>query len=200
MNEHQQYRDIASTSTLVINDETPRQGQHQDHPIPWNDLQRIIQCDALHLLGRSDPQQLVYQTFNASLKEEWDSAASFLLHSKFGLPVDRSTLTHSPSIISKKRVSIPQTFQTLKLLPNDFPYNFEGGVRHYCLWKIDGLNREVVTPDEIQVAIEELRDIVVSENGCDKESVDTCFYTNPVALKSILDIDHVHILARVKRV
>jgi len=136
--------------------------------------------------------------FNASVEEEWESAASYLLNSKFGLPEDAQT----PG--EKKRVAISSaTFQpTLKLLPNDFPYNFEGGIRHYCLWKVFAPDTQErgLTAHEIRRGVEELCEIVRVEKGGDENlQIDTCFFVNPVVLKSVLEIEHAHILARVTR-
>jgi hypothetical protein len=69
------------------------------------------------------------------------------------------------------------------LLPNDFPYYFADGIEHWCLWKIC----EDVNDDEIQQAKRELEEM----HG---DVVDFLSWRNPPHLKSLPDIDHIHIL------
>lgn len=73
-----------------------------------------------------------------------------------------------------------------KLVRNDFPYYFEKDVDHWILWKLGG---EAITPLEIDQAKETLR----RDLG---NVVDDMHWINPSSLKSIPEIDHVHILCR----
>ena len=184
---------------LIITPQTPRQGQLE--PISWVDLSTIISTSALHLLGRSNTAQTVYLSHSEDILAIWASPADFLLHTKFGLKIDAPpSRAQDPSldpsrITTKQTVTTPLSFHTLKLLPNDFPYHFENGVRHYCLWKIGG--EEGITAEEIEDAEAELRDIVLNEEQSPNiDVVETCNFLNPDALKSISAIEHVHILAK----
>ncbi len=69
------------------------------------------------------------------------------------------------------------------LAMNDFPYYMEDGIEHWCLWKLGG---EDVTENDISWAKEEL-----ASRG---DIIEMMHWINPVYLKSLPDIDHVHIV------
>ena len=69
------------------------------------------------------------------------------------------------------------------LKPNDFPYFFAEDIEHWCLWKLC----EDLTDDDIYQAKLELQEM----HG---DIVDWLCWRNPPHLKSLPDIDHVHIL------
>jgi hypothetical protein len=72
------------------------------------------------------------------------------------------------------------------LLQNDFPYHLleEDDLSHYVLWK---LGKEPLTQEDIKTAEFQLQRGGLGE---------TLVYINPPHLKSILDIDHAHIIVR----
>lgn len=71
---------------------------------------------------------------------------------------------------------------------NDFPYCFQSNVEHYCLWK---LNDEVSEAD-INHAIQELH-----VNRCFTKYT---YYINPPNLKSVLEVQHAHIVIKIEPV
>ena len=146
--------------------------------LSWRDLELVIRLGRLELLGRSHAQQQEYRDFNAGLLQSWASAADYLLCSKFGLP--ETVLT------TGLRAAVrPEDFRRVVLLRNDFPYHFEESIEHFVLWKCG--------PESLTAAeIEEARGRLVGELGF----AETLFYVNPPHLKSILEIDHAHIIAR----
>lgn len=153
-------------------------------PIPllsWEDVKEIIQSGNLALLGRSDDQQAMYNAFRTNLKSEWDTVGDYILATKFGLSV---VLNHE----SGKKVSVRQeiTEDRIVAAPNDFPYNFENGIHHVILWKVGS--------DLLAVEIEEFMEKLKSDVDGLKEIV---MYVNPPSLKSVLDVDHAHILYKV---
>lgn len=82
------------------------------------------------------------------------------------------------------------SLRSSQLVLNDFPYNFTPGICHYVLWKMASTGRESGRVDEgdLNEAIEELRG-----RGDGDEFL---WWINPENLKSILDIDHAHIVCR----
>jgi hypothetical protein len=74
---------------------------------------------------------------------------------------------------------------TTSLVKNDYPYFIESDIEHWVLWKLYAeLSRE-----DVDKAIQELQ----SSYG---DILDTIWWENPPALKSLPDINHVHILAK----
>ena len=149
----------------------------REEPLGWRHLSLVVEQGRLELLGRSRAQQQGYRAFAAELGREWASTADFLLCAKLGLP-------HSLDEQGRKQAVRPADLRLLRLLSNDFPYHFEAGIEHFVLWKC---GPEPLTSDEI----EEARQRMLEEGFAE-----TLFYVNPPHLKSILDIDNAHLIAR----
>jgi hypothetical protein len=73
-----------------------------------------------------------------------------------------------------------------KCIKNPVTDSINLGVGHYILWKIG----DPITSEEIQVATNQLM--------TDANALESASYTNPPQLKSILDVDHAHILIHYK--
>lgn len=147
--------------------------------LSWADCKEIVAKDRLELLGRSHAQHAIYHSFMANVTDKYESVADFLLESKFQLPVA------TDQISGKLRAEVGgDTPDRLVLAINDFPYHYEKGIVHYVLWKIGSslIDSEII---EAQRSLLEDKQI---------GAADACWYVNPTNLKSILTIDHAHIL------
>ena len=166
----------------------------------WEELVRIIQIEAnLAKLSRSRAQQHDYEVFRYHMKQQYVSTLDYILISKFGFdaipaPVVESCNgddnNHNDKNLHAKRhpkwmahpclqdVKTPQKI----LVENDFPYCVQDNIVHYVLWKL----KEPITAPEISEAREEL----VSQQNA-REILQ---WVNPPNLKSIPEIDHVHLL------
>jgi tRNA(Arg) A34 adenosine deaminase TadA len=147
--------------------------------LPWSALVDIIQVKQdIPILRRSQADERVYQAAMAEVRDKYFSTTDYILATKFDLPT--STLEDG-----KKHV-VHQANRPIskRLMRNDFPYYFETNIEHWILWKVGGPN---ISKDEIQEAMEDL----ANQLG---DIVDFLHWINPPALKSIKDIDHVHIL------
>ena len=109
----------------------------------------------------------------------------------------------------------------MSLVPNDFPYDVDEGIEHWCLWKIGGASStESISMGELAWAIRELRSSRAHEiggSGCiihrdgrtydvSRTSVndvgimrigtvlDALYWVNPPHLQSMPEIHHAHIL------
>jgi hypothetical protein len=113
------------------------------------------------------------------------------LHSKFGYPKRFNATTERweayPPTTTKTTTSSLQQQEptTIVLVPNDFPYNVEAGIEHWVLWKLLGSIEE----GEVDKAKADL------ENRMG-DVLDMIHWENPPHLKSLPDIDHVHILVQ----
>lgn len=145
--------------------------------LSWIEAKAIIEAGRLESLGRSTEQQATYRVFRANIQEEWVSVSDYVLCAK--LQYSETTTADGKRVaVRPPGVEQPRTV----LLENDFPYNLDTGIFHYVLWKIGG----EVLPNDIDVAVQQLRTT--------RGAVDTAVYINPPHLKSILDVEHAHIL------
>lgn len=91
--------------------------------------------------------------------------------------------TFSPSWKWKSQVPKDKSAVPSKILTqNDFPYDFEDGIEHWCVWKLGSDLAE----DDISWGMEELR-----KRGIYK---DVLYWVNSINLKSLPNIDHAHIV------
>ncbi len=197
-------------------------GAFPTEKISWSELKRRIELEDLHLLRRSVKQQRFYSNYSNKLKLHWKSVYDFILCEKFNyevaaIPLASSgssksisnlntvmeyhrdqcegdlsllpTITTPPSGMQwaaktpKRHSNSTHVHQKQKVLvPNDFPYYFEDRVEHWCLWKLGG----DVTQEDVEIAIKDL--------GNRKCYVEFMHWINPIDLKSLPDIDHVHIV------
>ena len=147
--------------------------------LKWDDVKGYVIEGKLERLRRSQEQLNVYLQFRKMLESEWESVSDYIKVTKLSFPegISSNGKKKADMIVQETTIS-----SRIILLPNDFPYNFEKGIEHYVLWKLGDL----ITSSEIE---EEARKLVQLKNADD-----SVFYINPVELKSILDIEHGHIL------
>jgi len=151
-------------------------------PLDWPELIQIIQVEnCLAKLSRSVEQQRDYEVYRRDLKRHWVSIYDHILVTKFG----REQRTDSDGLY----YAYPPLAEVIEVkksvVRNDFPYYMADGVEHWVLWKL-GADCTLTDIDEAKQEIgERLGDVI-----------DFIHWVNPPHLKSLPDIDHVHILCR----
>ena len=136
----------------------------------------------LSYLCRSIEQQYEYEIYKMHLQRKWESIHDHILCSKFGIiPEIESESGRRKAPIDLD--NLPEDLPRISLLPNEFPYFAEEPIQHWVLWKLgQHCQEEDVSwaKMELQERIGPVRDFI--------------HWINPPHLKSIPDIDHVHIL------
>lgn len=155
---------------------------YKQYAMSFEQLRVVIRTNRLELLGRSEAAQAEYDSFVNELRLVWRGTGDYLLSSKFNLP-------SSTDADGKRFIEPSQRNTQLSLHKNDFPYHFEPGMEHYVLWKLG----QPLEEEEIKAARDQL---LADEGGGAEEAL---YYVNPPHLKSILDIDHAHIIVKVRR-
>lgn len=155
-------------------------------PFSWAELNQIIVKDQdLARLSRSIKQEETYQQYIEELRQEYRSVHDHVLHSKFGYDKIFNKSIQRWEAKPTKKQQLNKKVQSV-LVPNDFPYYTQQGIEHWVLWKLNG---STITDDEIVDAKTDL----TSQLGDVKGII---HWENPPHLKSLPDIDHVHILVR----
>lgn len=142
----------------------------------------------LALFRRSVSDQKSYELHKEYLNSCWESAYDYLVVSKFGkrfgfdkvvvcgdtsdgsdhvemnvgkgdvIPPDGRRFRASPSLTQASRYAIDHQITYLSLVPNDFPYDVDEGIEHWCLWKIGGAScTEGISMEELDWAVRELK-------------------------------------------
>lgn len=76
---------------------------------------------------------------------------------------------------------------------NDFPYYFEEGIEHWVVWKLGG---DISTIEIENGKMEILKKADCSNVELINDSSVFLHWLNPPELKSLPDVDHIHILFR----
>lgn len=161
-----------------------REYGYRSEPLTWDELVDIIVKEKnLAKLSRSVKQQTEYEIYMRDLKTQYKSIYDYILHSKFDFQ-KRLVTNESGVSLWEAYPPVSEVKEVSKILVlNDFPYYNAPGIYHYILWKIGG----DVTEQEIEEAKHDLRETL-------GDVVDLLHWKNPPHLKSLPDIDHVHIL------
>ena len=180
----------------------------------WDELKEMIETEKFDNLRRSIKQQKFYQNYRNKVKRSWRSMYDFILHHKFNYDVitvypEKSVLEDVPfaeyeecegdiSLLPSVQIPPPgsqwasrpasdkKRIKEKVMALNDFPYYLNDEIEHWVLWKI-GSN---ITQEDIDCKMKELHD-----GG---KYSDVLYWMNPVHLKSLPDIDHVHIVCQRK--
>jgi hypothetical protein len=164
---------------------------------------------------RSVDQQMEYEVFKRQLTQTWKSVLDYVLctkldvprcvHAETGLayaqsssPVS-SSLTETDTTTTSSPLPSPKTI----VLRNDFPYYTAENIHHYVLWKLHG----ICSDDDIAQAKEDVKQELElgdvengdGDNGQAAVVVDCLHWIHPPHLKSLPDIDHVHILCQLQQ-
>ena len=137
-------------------------------PLCFNEIKDAIENGDLHLLKRSDDDQVIYRARMAKLKAEWKSAGDFIIHDKFGIPyhIDEPT---NMKFVPRPLECVHTKINDLALLENDFPYHFEKDVKHLLLWKLG--KDAVVTEQDVANSLKDI--------STKYKVVNSCFFINP---------------------
>jgi hypothetical protein len=182
----------------------------------WSELCSIILVEHnLDKLCRSVDQQMEYELFKRQLTQTWKSVLDYVLctkldvprcvHAETGLAYAQLHPSPSPSPVSSSLTETDTNVSTSSpvqlpspktiVVRNDFPYYTAENIHHYVLWKLHG----ICSDDDIAQAKEDVKQELELSGGEDSENgqavvVDCLHWINPPHLKSLPDIDHVHIL------
>jgi hypothetical protein len=183
------YAAFATTTTTKSGSLPPREYGYRAAPFSWSELQDIVlKQQNLAKLSRSVAQEETYQRYCEELLQECRSVYDHILHSKFGYLKRFNATTerweaYPPTTTAT--ASSRQKQPTIVLVPNDFPYYAEAGIEHWVLWKLHASIEE----GEVDKAKADLK----TRMG---DVLDMIYWENPPHLKSLPDIDHVHILVQ----
>jgi hypothetical protein len=149
----------------------------------------------LALFRRSFAAQKSYEQHKEYLNSCWKSAYDYLVVSKFGerfgfdkvlvsrdaslasevvsqieksgdIPPKGHLYQSSPSLAQASRYALDNQTTYLSLAPNDFPYDVDEGIEHWCLWKIGGAcNAESISMGELTWALQELKSSRAHDSG-----------------------------------
>ena len=217
----------SSSSSSSIDDDIPyRKYGYRSSPFCWDELVTIINGNSetgeeqnLAKLCRSVDEERRYGQAKKEILQNYESIVDHVLYTKFGIERQYNTTSEkfyvrlppqpSPPAIEVSSMSAsssssssildatrPNNFKTMVLLPNEFPYFVGDSVEHWVLWKL----YDEISQDDIDDAIRHLQKNTTGAVGeTAAETDDVLWWENPPHLKSLPQINHVHILVRRKK-
>ena len=217
----------SSSKSSSSDDDIPyREYGYRSTPFCWDELVTIVNGNSetgeeqnLAKLCRSVEEERRYGEAKKEILQNYESIVDHVLYTKFGIERQYNTTSEkfyvrlppqpSPPAIEVSSMSAsssssssildatrPNNFKTMVLLPNEFPYFVGDSVEHWVLWKL----YDEISQHDIDDAIRSLQKNTpdpVDETGPDMD--DVLWWENPPHLKSLPQINHVHILVRLKK-
>lgn len=174
--------------TSSMTDTTP-----QDCPITWQRVQELIKTNDIHLLYRTPENLVKYRKWKQHMKDtNMDLATYLLVHElKWCAPGES---------IKESRNKMLTREEDVKILINDFPYNFEEGVVHLVVWSKVGMKPDPKSElGDIPLTTKRIIGKYVEKTFHDKLGIsmqDLCWFKNYAKLQSVRAISHVHVLVR----
>ncbi len=154
----------------------------------------LVSMGRLGWFGRLEEDRALYRRWSATVLREWLSIGDYVLHQKLGVPFELVPVPRDLPLLAvpgaqpefRKRSLGGETENggnvRLVLLPNEFPYALEAGVRHEVLW--------CSSPVSVSLLEEWLQAHIF-----DREVI---FFVNPLPLQSVAAVFHAHVLSRAR--
>ena len=164
-------------------------------PCVWEELVDIVlHQNDLAKLSRSQEQQYKYELYKQNLLLEWDTMTDYVLYTKFPNVFTKVECSIVVDSSQQRRWKVHPPIESISatrvaLVKNDFPYFMDDNIEHWILWKLGG---EAIGDHDIENA---KRELCMNHNI---HKTDIIHWINPIHLKSIPNIEHAHILGRVK--
>ncbi|KAF7513205.1 hypothetical protein GJ744_010601 [Endocarpon pusillum] len=171
------------------------------HLQTWEDLKTIIANNDLHLLKRKPSDLRRYLKWSRDIKASYGSIPNYIMLKRLKwTPLPTSTPQSGPQFA----VNDPLPFadkRDFKILPNDWPYGMEPGIRHIVVWLKNRLETEPGRGDMTQRSRKQIEEFVQRRfvdrvAGLEGSREKIQWFKNWTALQSVPGLEHVHVLVR----
>ncbi|KAI9301844.1 hypothetical protein BJ944DRAFT_242912 [Cunninghamella echinulata] len=140
---------------------------YKDEVFSWEDVRYLVLSNQIKKIHRHPSVQVVYQKWMKDTLEKYGTIENYLLSTKLHFPSATNTSSEEPPVI---------------ILPNDFPYSVEKGIKHILIW-----SQTPLTPDYVEK--------IIQKNYTPKEW-EWVYFVNPPEVQSVKKLPHVHVFLR----
>lgn len=170
-------------------------------PYKWEEVKEIIQNNELEKFARLESQSDTYLSFKKSIAEQGLTVYKYLLKNQLQWnPVSEDELKRLKDeeiIIEPKLNRMFTEPSDLKILKNDFPYNFEEGIYHLCIWTKFIIPTDPNSPigdisSTTRKIIEKYLYKTFSKYGVEWDNL--IWFKNWESLQSVKSLSHIHVI------
>jgi hypothetical protein len=179
---------ILTPTTSIATEDLPfRQFGYRSSPFSWEELKQIIVHDKqLARLSRSVDIERRYKSEKEELSKIYETIYDHILHTKFNFE-RRLDKDNGKWKAFRPQCDADSEIFKISLVKNDYPYFVAPGIEHWVLWKL----YSEISMDDVAQALADLKSKY-------DDVLDMIWWENPPSLKSLPDINHIHILVRRK--
>ncbi|CAO3638881.1 unnamed protein product [Mucor fragilis] len=153
-----------SSSGLV----TPALKKDENQVFTWNEVYHYVSTNQIKSIHRNKQVQTVYNQWMKDTLNKYGSIENYLL----------STKLHFKPIEDKNRPPVI-------ILPNDFPYSVEEGIKHILIW-----SQLPLSPSYIEEIL---------ETNYGSKTYEWVYFVNPPEIQSVRKLPHVHVFMRQRK-
>lgn len=188
--------------TVLTSQTMPAASKIIDRPLNWLEIKYIIDTNDLDKFARSLDETQRYHQFKEELKRGKTTIYKHLLikELEWANPQDylMSDLEIAKTVESKGEY-IFTCSEDLKIIPNHFPYFFEKGIKHYCIWTKIRIPSDYTHPlgdlsKPIRKAIDTYVNKTFNHFGISSDRI--VWFRNWEALQSVKELSHIHIIIK----
>lgn len=158
----------------------------------------LKETNTLEELKRPPDDTRRYLAWKNDIKERYGSINDFVVAERLHWPLDEANSANGPAFVHKSKIPFEER-SDYAVLVNDWPYGFEEGIKHVCVWSKTPIatddERGDITPESrklIEAFIERHFARDLGEGGSERVQ----WFKNWVSLQSVKGVDHVHVLIR----
>lgn len=170
-------------------------------PYQWEEIKQIIENNELERFARLESVSDSYLKFKKSVADKGLTVYKYLLKNQLQWsPVSTEKLQElndEDVIINPKLNRLFIEPSDLKILLNDFPYNFDNGIYHLCIWTKFQIKPDPNSPigdisPNTRKIIERYLSKTFSKYGIKWENI--IWFKNWESLQSVKSLSHIHVI------
>ncbi|KAI8339114.1 hypothetical protein BC941DRAFT_422118 [Chlamydoabsidia padenii] len=145
---------------------TPIEKGKNNDIFTWEQVYHFVSTNQIKKIYRHPSVQNVYNQWIKETLATYGTIENYLLSTKLKFPPPSSS-NDPPAVI---------------ILPNDFPYSVEDGIKHILIW-----SQVPLDPDYVEQILKEHYDMATWE---------WVYWVNPPEIQSVKKLPHVHVFLR----
>ncbi|EMC93879.1 hypothetical protein BAUCODRAFT_36337 [Baudoinia panamericana UAMH 10762] len=168
------------------------------HRVTWDELRQITANNTLEQLKRLPSDLRRYLAWCYDIKNRYGSITTFVIQERLHWTPEPAPAGSGPVFAHHSDVPFADR-RDYAVLPNDWPYGFEPGIKHLLVWS----KTPIAVDDQLGDVTPESRRLIeefverhfiraLGEGGRDR----VLWFKNWVKLQSVRGVDHVHVLVR----